>query len=121
MRAIESLVGAPANDQNERRREEERGNAVALPQALLLGRRRKRLGFRRRRLDAEGHEVEVTSYPLFRYPPYDVYPPDPASGSATGVLASASGASAEKGALLFNEFVDGISSAMTGAFGLAAI
>ena len=66
------------------------------------------------------HEDRIPNHPPIHYPPYDVFPPDPAAGSTTGVLASAAGASAAKGALLFNEFVEGISSAMAGAFGPAA-
>jgi creatinine amidohydrolase len=64
------------------------------------------------------HADRIPNHPPISCPPYDVFPPDPAAGSTTGVLASAIGASAEKGALLFDEFVDGIATAMMSAFGL---
>jgi creatinine amidohydrolase len=59
----------------------------------------------------------IPSHSPVHFPPYDVFPPDPTSSSPTGVLASAKGASAEKGALLFNEYVVGIAAAMLGEFG----
>jgi len=52
------------------------------------------------------------------YPPYDVFPVDPRQGTQTGVLASASAATAEKGRLLFNEFVDRIANSTLAEFGL---
>jgi creatinine amidohydrolase len=65
------------------------------------------------------HADRIPNHPPIHYPPYDVFPPDPNAGSATGVLASAAGATAAKGKLLFDEFVDGIAAAISGAFGLA--
>jgi creatinine amidohydrolase len=52
------------------------------------------------------------------YPPYDVFPVDPSQGTQTGILASAKGATPEKGSLLFDEFVTGISRAVREAFAL---
>jgi creatinine amidohydrolase len=60
----------------------------------------------------------IPNHPPLSFPPYDVFPPHPERGSSTGVLASARGASAEKGALLFREYVEGISRAMAREFGL---
>ena len=62
----------------------------------------------------------VPNHPPLHYPTYDVFPSDPDRSSSSGVLASAMGATAEKGALLFSEYVDKISDAMTGEFGGAA-
>jgi len=66
------------------------------------------------------HMDRVPNHPPIQYPAYDVFPPDPEKGSPTGVLASAIGASSEKGALLFNEYVHGISQAMVKEFDLPA-
>lgn len=52
------------------------------------------------------------------YPSYDVFPVDPSQGTQTGILATAKGASPEKGKLLFDEFVQGISAATREAFTL---
>lgn len=65
------------------------------------------------------HMDRVPDHPPVEYPPYDVFPADPAAGSATGVLASAMGATAAKGKLLFDEYVDGISRALAREFGLS--
>lgn len=66
------------------------------------------------------HMERVPNHPPVEYPPYDVFPDDPKRGSPTGVLASAQGASAEKGELLFTRYVDGISTALAGEFDLGA-
>ncbi|MGE3876702.1 MAG: creatininase [Parvibaculaceae bacterium] len=50
------------------------------------------------------------------YPPYDLFPVDAAQGTQTGILATAKGASPEKGKLLFDEVVEGISGAVREAF-----
>ena len=65
------------------------------------------------------HMERVPNHPPMAYPPYDVFPPAPETASPSGVLASAMAATAEKGELLFNEDVDGISEAMAGEFGIA--
>ena len=52
------------------------------------------------------------------YPLYDLFPVDPSQGTQTGILATAKGATPEKGELLFKEFVEGISAATREAFGL---
>jgi len=62
----------------------------------------------------------VPDHPPVQYPPYDVFPADPATGSPSGVLASARGASAEKGKRLFDEYVAGISKALSVEFKLGA-
>ena len=54
------------------------------------------------------------------YPPYDLFPADPSQGTQTGILATAKSASPEKGKLLFDEFVEGISNAVREAFALCA-
>ncbi len=53
-----------------------------------------------------------------RLPPYDVYPFDPARGSRSGALSASTTASAEKGKLFFDDFVDRIATALTAEFGL---
>ncbi len=65
------------------------------------------------------HMDRVPNQPPIHYPPYDVFPVDPRSGTQTGILASAAAATAEKGALLFQEFVEGIAKAATAEFALA--
>lgn len=52
------------------------------------------------------------------YPLYDLFPVDPSKGTQTGILATAKGATPEKGEVLFKEFVAGISAATRAAFGL---
>lgn len=52
------------------------------------------------------------------YPLYDLFPVDPSKGTQTGILATAKGATPEKGEVLFKEFVAGISAATREAFGL---
>jgi creatinine amidohydrolase len=54
------------------------------------------------------------------FPPFDVYPFDPARGSASGALSSAKIATPEKGRLMFEEYVTGISGALRDEFELAA-
>lgn len=65
------------------------------------------------------HMERVPDHPPIEYPPYDVFPPDVDGGSQTGVLASAAGATAEKGRRLFEEYVDGIAGALAQEFGAA--
>lgn len=65
------------------------------------------------------HMDRIPNHSPIVYPPYDVFPVDPEKASPTGVLASAKGATAEKGALLFNEYVKGIAAALANEFGLA--
>lgn len=60
----------------------------------------------------------VPTHPPVAFPPYDVYPFNPASGTMSGALSSAKTASREKGALMFNEYVNGISAALADEFGL---
>jgi len=55
--------------------------------------------------------------PAADFPPYDVYPTNTAIIPPTGVLSSAKAASAEKGALLVEEYVDGIAGALGAEFG----
>jgi creatinine amidohydrolase len=64
------------------------------------------------------HMERVPNHPPIVYPPYDVFPADPERGSPSGVLASANGATAAKGALIFDRCVGGISDALAGEFGL---
>lgn len=64
------------------------------------------------------HTDLVPNHKPVCYPPYDVFPVDPRSGTQTGILASARAATAEKGELLFREFVDRITNAATAEFGL---
>jgi creatinine amidohydrolase len=52
------------------------------------------------------------------YPPYDLFPVDPSQGTQTGILATAKGASPQKGKLLFDEIVEGIGNAVREAFAL---
>lgn len=65
------------------------------------------------------HMDRVPDQRTIHYPPYDVFPVDPTQGTKTGILASAKEATAEKGALLFNEFVECIRAAVTREFTLA--
>jgi creatinine amidohydrolase len=67
------------------------------------------------------HLVDMTCVPLHAaatFPPYDVFPPIPEWTPATGCLSSAAEASSEKGALLYEVCVDGISHALREAFEL---
>ena len=64
------------------------------------------------------HMDLVPNHKPVSYPPYDVFPVDPRSGTQTGILASARAATAEKGELLFREFVDRIADAATAEFKL---
>lgn len=67
------------------------------------------------------HMDRVPNHPPIAYPPYDVFPSDPERGSPTGVLASARGASAEKGELLFTRYVEAIAAALAGEFDLSDV
>lgn len=58
-----------------------------------------------------------THGPVF-FPPFDVYPFDPKRGTESGALSSAKIATAEKGRMMFEEYVTGISSALNEEFGL---
>jgi creatinine amidohydrolase len=48
---------------------------------------------------------------------YDLWPYDPASVPASGILNTAKGATAEKGAIFFDEYVGSLSQALGEAFG----
>jgi creatinine amidohydrolase len=50
------------------------------------------------------------------FPPYDLYPTRPEWVPCSGVLSPPKGASAEKGRLLFNDYVEGISAAVRREF-----
>ncbi|MBX6321599.1 MAG: creatininase [Rhodospirillaceae bacterium] len=63
----------------------------------------------------------VPSHPPVGFPPYDVYPFDPARGTASGALSSAAPATAEKGRLLFEEYVAGIAAALQKEFSLEPV
>lgn len=62
---------------------------------------------------------QVPTHPPVSFPPYDVYPFDPARGTQSGALSSAKSATAEKGKLLYEEYVGGVASALTTEFDLA--
>jgi creatinine amidohydrolase len=64
------------------------------------------------------HMDRVPNQKPVTYPPYDLFPPNPSQGTQTGILATAKGATPEKGKLLFNEFIDGISRAAREAFAI---
>jgi creatinine amidohydrolase len=64
------------------------------------------------------HMDQVPDQKPIIYPPYDLFPVDPSQGTRTGILATAKGASPEKGKLLFDEFVEGIRNAVRDAFAL---
>lgn len=66
------------------------------------------------------HMDKVPNQKPVLYPPYDLFPVDPKKGTQTGILATAKGATPEKGEILFKEYVAGISAATREAFGLAA-
>lgn len=52
------------------------------------------------------------------FPPYDIYPTRPEWVPCSGVLSPPKGASAEKGALLMADYVEGISAAVRAEFGV---
>jgi creatinine amidohydrolase len=66
------------------------------------------------------HMDKVPNQKPVLYPAYDIFPIDPTRGTQTGILASAKGATPEKGEILFNEYVARISDAASEAFGLAS-
>ena len=49
--------------------------------------------------------------------PYDLWPYDPSSVPASGILNTAKGATAEKGAIFYDEYVVSLSQALGEAFG----
>ncbi|MEX0809270.1 MAG: creatininase [Dongiaceae bacterium] len=59
-----------------------------------------------------------THGPVF-FPAFDVYPFDPARGSQSGALSSAKIATPEKGRMMFEEYVSGISEALREEFALS--
>jgi creatinine amidohydrolase len=62
---------------------------------------------------------KVPRHPPADFPPYDVFPVDPASVPSSGALSSAKSATAEKGKLMLDEYVDTISRVLSAEFGLA--
>jgi len=60
----------------------------------------------------------IPTEPTYPYPPYDVFPADPAWGTEGGALSPAAGASADKGQRLSGAIVSGVSSALQHAFAL---
>jgi creatinine amidohydrolase len=62
---------------------------------------------------------KVPLHPPAEFPPYDIYPVDPGRIPSSGALSSARSASAEKGKLMLDEYVDTISAALREEFGLA--
>jgi creatinine amidohydrolase len=65
------------------------------------------------------HMDKVPNQKPVIYPAYDIFPVDPSQGTQTGILASATGATPQKGEILFQEYVEKISAAAREAFGLA--
>jgi len=61
---------------------------------------------------------KVPMHPPADFPPYDVYPVDPASVPSSGALSSARTATAEKGKYMLDEYVETISAALREEFGL---
>ncbi|MNJ77556.1 Creatinine amidohydrolase [compost metagenome] len=59
---------------------------------------------------------KVVDHPPATFPPYDVFPVDPARTPAAGTLSSAKTASREKGELILDVCVQGISEAITREF-----
>jgi creatinine amidohydrolase len=64
--------------------------------------------------------ADVPLHPPAEFDPYDVYPVEPQRIPASGALSSARTASAEKGKLMLDEYVETISAALAREFGLAA-
>ena len=64
------------------------------------------------------HMDRAPTHPPTYFPPYDVYPFDPARGTASGSLSAAKAATPEKGRLMFEEYVEGISGALGEEFAL---
>lgn len=63
----------------------------------------------------------IPTDPAAVFPPYDMYPTRTEWVPASGVLSSARGATAEKGALIFAEVVTRLSAAVRTEFGLPAV
>ena len=66
--------------------------------------------------------VDIDAIPVHegaKFPAYDVYPVNPAWVPASGALSSARIASAEKGKLLVERYVEDIAEALAGEFGVA--
>jgi creatinine amidohydrolase len=63
----------------------------------------------------------VPRHPPASFPPYDVYPVNPDWVPSSGALCSAKVATAEKGALLVEEYVRGITQALAKEFGVSEI
>lgn len=61
---------------------------------------------------------KVPLHPPADFPPYDVYPVEPERIPASGALSSAKSATAEKGKLMLEEYVDSISDALREEFEL---
>ena len=61
---------------------------------------------------------QVPVHPPAAFPPYDVYPTDISRVPSSGALCSAKIATADKGALLLGDYVDGISRAIAEEFNL---
>ncbi|WP_026640011.1 creatininase [Bordetella petrii] len=59
----------------------------------------------------------IPSEPTYPFPPYDVFPADPAWGPVSGSLSPAQGASAEKGRRLARAITDGVAKALRHAYG----
>jgi creatinine amidohydrolase len=68
-----------------------------------------------------GNMAEVPTHPPAQFPPYDVYPVNPKWVPSSGALCSAKIATAEKGALLFDEYVDGVARALAAEFGVTEV
>lgn len=60
----------------------------------------------------------VPKHPPAEFPPYDVFPVEPARVPATGALSSGQTASAEKGKYMLDEYVETISAALNKEFAL---
>jgi creatinine amidohydrolase len=65
------------------------------------------------------HFDAVPTHPPANFPPYDVFPVEPVRIPSSGALSSGKSASAEKGKLMLDEYVESISAALTKEFGLA--
>ena len=64
---------------------------------------------------------KVPTHPPAEFPPYDVYPVNPAWVPSSGALCSAKIATADKGALFVEEYVRGIARALSKEFGVAEV
>ena len=62
--------------------------------------------------------AKVPTHPPARFPPYDVYPVNPDWVPSSGALCSAKIATAESGALMIEEYVQGITRALSEEFGV---